>query len=285
MENEKETRVTFTINDEIYEDFLKCVVDLHRKTHGTTKIEVNNALKLYIEARKNNIDLELAKRIFEKESEHNIFQKMEELNLHNIYRWRRHEDEKEFIKKAYETAIWNSTEVLMMGISLIDFFVGEYLYIIEKALSLNVTLKILLLHPDSNPGRFRAKIEEPEFEPEISTLFKDLFKVTKSLKKFSKEFPNQIEVHFSEDTLTSYCLICDDYSFIETYHSGKTKGLKEHPAYHWRQSCIGGIGVPYYVFENGTLYPNLLRDSFLRLFEAWKENDLDKVYNDMKKYI
>ncbi len=233
--------------------------------------------------------------LFEVEEMHGWIEKVEAINLHNIFTYRRNRNEMERIKMAYQEALWvDHSTVRIMGISLKDLFLPNYEYydiIKDSVIEHNVSYKAIILKPLSPAAIFRIEIEQPGIEPSESQLFNDIYNVMMQLKnpsirseKDKKKFKEHIDVRFADETLSTYLMISNDFTLVENYHTGITSGIDEDDNIR-DQICLGGYGVPYFMFRNrGSIFAKLMTSHFENLFKRYEKNTLENTLKEIKTY-
>jgi len=192
---------------------------------------------------------------------------------------------KELIKQLRGTE--KQKEVLIMSISLRDFFGlrhdKDYLSAIFEMLRKEIKLKILLLDPTSKAAKDRAIVEEKErVESEgyiNSALFTEIKSVAEWLDSPSSDWvvskdlrdriSKQIEVRFFPYDPTTQLIITDKFTFIEQYHRGGDKEIREALDKEGIPSidCFGGF-VPVLMVENSAFFAKLMKSHFMNIWNA-----------------
>lgn len=188
-------------------------------------------------------------------------------------------------------------KVLLMSNSLRDFFGPnpdqEYIKAIFEMLRKDVKFKILLLDPVSEAAKDRALVEEKErVEKEgyiNSTLFREIKNVAERLenpstwvfdKKLRDRIEKQINVRFFPYDPTTQLIITDKSMFIEQYHRGGDKTIREALEKEGIPliDCFGGF-VPVFMVKHSAFFARLMRSHFNNI---WSTSDVEK--RDLKAH-
>lgn len=214
----------------------------------------------------------------------------------HVFQSRRRGDDKfkrEFVKTL--ESVEEGTEVLMMSISLRDFFSlraeGEYRNTIKSLLERGVRFQILLLDPVSKAAQARALIEERKTVEKRGYVNSELFSVIKqvanNLNSPSDIFEEEaliekckklIEVRFFPYDPTTHLVITDKFTFVEQYHRGGDEEIRKYLEKHnILATCFGGF-TPILMLENSALTANLMKSHFKNI---WNSDDVQQ--RDLRK--
>ncbi len=270
MSDRKYTRKTIPVYEEDYNQFRSFIL-----TKKNGKITGKHLAK----------EISKAFYLYQQEEEHKWIEKVNAINLDDIFSYRRNPNEIERLRRAYEEAFYvDHSTICMIGISLKDFFLRNGIFhpIISKSIDdFDVYYKIIILNPRSRAANFRIEIEQGKIEKSESQLYIDILNVARELnnpsKKTEKErkrVKNHFDVRFADEPLSCYLVQTRDYTFIENYHSGRTSGIDEDPIHKRDQICLGGY-VPYLKVRNkGSMFANIISSHFDILFKRYEENTL-----------
>jgi hypothetical protein len=217
--------------------------------------------------------------------------------IKRVFKDRRHEYE--LVEKEMRKHIMRSKKVLMLGISLRDFF-GEkvnpqynaiYADIIADALEKGVQFDVLLLDPTSEAAKDRAIIENgPSVEDDEKykkcELFQDIQRVANWLYGPPSALEGRIrrlmEVRFYDITPSMFAIITRDSMFIEQYHMGRLEVLPEGEIED-KQICVGGY-VPFLMVETNSNFAKLITDHFNNVWKKMKHNTLKDTIENLDKF-
>ena len=266
--NEREkTRVYITVYKDTWDEFNKTAKERKQSSRGGSVIEaLDEAFFYYLKF--NN----------------------ETVKLDDVFTYRRNPAEIPHISTAYED-IYDSKEVFLCGISLKDFFLptGQYSRLILNTIKKHDTkIYVLILNPLSTAAFERMAIEE-DFKnlpnPEFS-LFTDITTVISTLKNKTgyflndedkKKWDKKIIPIFMDEMPLHYLVITENFTFMESYHNGSIKDIKELYTRDLETyiKCIGGY-VPYFKFNNNSIAAELYKNHFLRTYRKYEMHEKGK---------
>jgi len=198
--------------------------------------------------------------------------------------------------KQFEN-VGKGEEVFLISNSLRDFFGprldNDYLNSILEMIKKTIKFKILLLDPISKAAKGRALVEEKERVENKgyikSSLFTEIKSVAERLRnpfpdlvfdeKLANQIKEQIEVRFFPYDPTTQIIITDKFIFVEQYHRGGDKEIRETLEREGIPfiDCFGGF-VPVLMMGNHTFFAKLLKSHFNNI---WNATNVEK--KDLRK--
>lgn len=184
-------------------------------------------------------------------------------------------------------------ELILMSNSCRDFFGNsadpEYIKEIFKILKKDVKFKVLLLDPTSRAAKDRALVEQKDIVKDkdkgyiYSAIFREIKNVANILQdpsewvqkdEMTARILKQVHVRFAPYDPTTQLIITNKYTFIEQYHRGGDKKIRNAlddegiPLVN----CFGGF-VPILMVENTSFFSNLMQSHFNNI---WNAPDVEK---------